>query len=172
MGKNDGKGKKKKSHKAYSGIDAHQRQKKLLIPPFMAIPQISLQSWANDRLPEMLWSALLISRLGRGRALECFRKVAGLIRKLPVREQPLQPTLSGLASLEEETLREFLIAICAGAEINNALRPMLLFDDLPAKKQWTTSIGQPPQLTIGNFLSLLYLQSSTIGLRKQPTVVG
>jgi hypothetical protein len=66
MGKNKEKGKKKTS-KTYSGIAAHKRQRKALVPPFMAIPGIKLSSWIKDRLPEMLWCALLISELGRDR---------------------------------------------------------------------------------------------------------
>ena len=153
MGKKNGKGKKKKAEKSYSGIDAHKRQKKVLVPPLMAIPGIALQSWVNDRLPEMLWSALLISRLGRERALGKFRKVAALVPELPVEKRTVQPTLSSLASLEEGILREFLTTICADTETNNALRPILLFDDLPAKKQWATSIGQAPTTDDWEFLN-------------------
>src|SRR6266404_3454060 len=97
MGKEGGKGKGKKGGKSYSGIDAHKRQKKVLVPPLMAIPGVALQSWMNDRLPEMLWSALLISRLGRTRSLECFRRVAALVPNLPMEKRTVQPTLSGLA---------------------------------------------------------------------------
>jgi hypothetical protein len=144
MSKKKGNGGKKKKERQYSGIDAHKRQKKVLVPPLMAIPGIALKSWVNDRLPEMLWSALLISRMGRERALECFRKVAALVPELPAEERTVQPTLSGFAALEEGILREFLSAICADAENKNALRPLLLFDDLPAKQEWATAIGLAP----------------------------
>jgi hypothetical protein len=146
MGRKIAKGKKKKGQRSYSGIDAHERQKKLLIPPLMAIPGITLQSWTDDRLPEMLWSALLISQLGRDRAIEHLKKVAALIPKLPVEKRVVQPTLSGLASLEEGMLLEFLTAICPDAETRNALRPILLFDGLPAKEQWVESIHEKPTI--------------------------
>jgi hypothetical protein len=144
MGKKNSKGRQAKGNKSYSGIEEHERQKKMLIPPFMTIPGIALRSWIDDRLPEMLWSALLISRLGRERALEQFRKAAALIPRLPFEKRLVEPTLSGLASLDEGTLRELLTTICADTETNNALRPILLFDDLPAKAQWLSSIGQAP----------------------------
>jgi hypothetical protein len=158
MGKENSKGKKEKDKKSYLGIDAHERQKKVLIPPFMTIPGIALQSWTDDRLPEMLWSALLISRLGRERALEQFRKVAALIPELPVEKRIVQPTLSGLASLEEGILGELLTTICADTETNNALRPILLFDDLPAKEQWAMSIGQTPTTDDWEYLKSAVLQ--------------
>jgi len=94
MSKNKDKNKsKKKTSKAYSGIAAHKRQKKALVPPFMAIPGLKFSSWINDRLPEMLWCALLISHLGRDRALDVFRKTAALIPKLPPAKRMVQPTL-------------------------------------------------------------------------------
>jgi hypothetical protein len=146
MRKEKSKGKRKKAERSYSGIDAHKRQKKVLVPPLMAIPGITLQSWVNDRLPEMLWSALLISRLGRERALESFRNVAALVPKLPIKKRTVQPTLSGLATVEEEILRDLLSAICSDTDSKVALRPMLLMDDLPAREQWAGSIGQTPQV--------------------------
>src|SRR5258707_204864 len=125
MSKETGKGKKKKAGKSYSGIDAHKRQRKVLVPPLMAIPRVALQSWMNDRLPEMLWSALLISQLGRSRSLERFRRVAAVLPKPPAEKRMVQPTLSGLATLDDEILGQLLAAICAGNESKRALRPLL-----------------------------------------------
>jgi hypothetical protein len=48
------KGKRKRAEKSYSGIRAHKKQKKVLIPPLMAVPGVTLQSWVNDPLPGML----------------------------------------------------------------------------------------------------------------------
>lgn len=146
MGSKKGKAKKNNSTKSYSGIAAHKVEKKVLVPPLMAVPGIKLQSWMNDRMPEMLWSALLISRLGRDNALERFRQVAQLVTKLRPENRTVQPTLSGLATLNDETLGQFIAAICSDTEARNALRPLLLFDELPARAQWATNIGQVPTL--------------------------
>jgi hypothetical protein len=56
----------------------------------------------------------------------------------------VQPTLSGIASLEEGTRKKFLATICGDTEATNTLRPILLFDDLPAKAEWAKSINQKP----------------------------
>jgi hypothetical protein len=104
------KGKIKNRKKHYSGIDAHKRQKKTLVPPLMNLPKLSLQSWMNDRLPEMLWGALLISECGRETALETFRNAAALVKGLPLKKRMIEPTLSGLALLDEEVLRKFLLS--------------------------------------------------------------
>jgi len=142
MTKQKGKG-KKKDGKSYSGIRAHKKQKNVLIPPLMAVPGVTLQSWVNDRMPEMLWSALLISQLGRERSLAKFRQVAALVPKLPIERRTVQPTLSGLASVEPEVRQEFLSTICSDTETKNALRPLLLFDNLPARQDWASAIGEP-----------------------------
>jgi hypothetical protein len=143
MSKNKDKGKsKKKTSKAYSGIAAHKRQKKALVPPFMTIPGLKFSSWINDRLPEMLWCALLISHLGRDRALDVFREVAALIPRLPPTKRTVQPTLSWFGSLEPDVCDKFLSTICPDIESKNSLRPLLLFDKLPGREHWAKAIGQ------------------------------
>ncbi|HEV2221724.1 MAG TPA: DUF5677 domain-containing protein [Candidatus Acidoferrales bacterium] len=157
MGKDKGKSKKKKAEKSYSGIDAHKRHKKVLVPPLMAIPGIALQSWLNDRLPEMLWSALLISVFGRDRALLRFRAIAALIPELPPEKRIVQPTLSSLAALEEGMLHKFLSKICSDGETKDALRPLLHFDDLPAKAHWARVIDQSPAIKDWEYLQAAVL---------------
>src|SRR5260370_25932813 len=141
MDKVSGKG-KKKNEKSHSGIPAHKKQKNVLVPPLMAVSGITLQSWVNDRMPEMLWSALLISQLGRERALTKFREVAALVPKLPKEKRTVQPTLSGLASLQSEVRQQFLSTICSDTETKNALRPLLLFNDLPARQEWANAMDE------------------------------
>jgi hypothetical protein len=144
MSKRKNKGKKTRKERQYSGIDAHRRQKKTLVPPIMAIPGVVLKSWTNDRLPEMLWAALLISRFGRTGGLEKFRKVAAVVLKVPVEKRLAQPTQSGFATLEDDIRRDFLSTICADTASRNALRPLLLFQDLPARADWATAIDLTP----------------------------
>ena len=76
MGKEKG---KEKKPKPYSRIESHKRQKKTLVPPLMALPNVALRSWVDDRMPEMIWAALLIARLGRDRAHRQISRVRGHI---------------------------------------------------------------------------------------------
>jgi len=156
MSKNKGKA-KKKSAKSYSGIDTHKMQQKVLVPPLMAVPGVTLMSWTNDRMPEMLWSALLISQLGRDRALNRFREVARLVEALPEGKRRVQPTLSGLASLEPEVLHRFTSAICSDTETRKALRLLLLFDTLPARQEWARVVGEAPSADDWESLKLAVL---------------
>jgi Family of unknown function (DUF5677) len=159
MGKGKTKPKNKKSGKSYSGINAHKRQKKSLVPPLMAGTNVSLQSWVNDRLPEMLWAALLISRLGRTRALRKFRQAADILPGLPLEKRNVHPTQSGLASLEPELLKLFLATICSDKRTRTALRPLLLFDNLPARAAWAIEIGIPAEAEDWNLVKTAILQA-------------
>jgi hypothetical protein len=82
-------------------------------------------------------------RIGPGPALDVFRKSATLIPKLPSAKRTVEPTLSGLASLERDLRGKFLSAICSSSQARMALRPLLLFDNLPGREHWAEAIGEP-----------------------------
>jgi len=63
----------------------------------------------NDRLPEMIWSALLISALGRKAALKELRDFLRFVWENPDRESLHDCTLTGFANLED-SLRSAVIA--------------------------------------------------------------
>lgn len=74
---------KKKKHKAHprmtTPLSGHTRVGKTLAPPMMNLPgAINFSSWANERLPEMLWAALVITVFPREDALGLFRELASL----------------------------------------------------------------------------------------------
>ncbi|MGA2196208.1 MAG: hypothetical protein ABSH40_13160 [Bryobacteraceae bacterium] len=52
-----------------------------MVPPIMTYPQMVLRSWVNDRLPEMLWAALLVTS-DREVALRVFRKLAAHVASI------------------------------------------------------------------------------------------
>jgi hypothetical protein len=51
-----------RSEKVSSTLADHKRVGKALIPPMMQLTGMSFSSWANTRLPEMLWACLVIYR--------------------------------------------------------------------------------------------------------------
>ena len=51
----------KKSSRLTSSLRQHKQVGKSLIPPILTVPGVTLQSWTNDRLPQMLWACLVIS---------------------------------------------------------------------------------------------------------------
>ena len=83
--------------KNYSTLKEHQVQGKTLIPPFLAIQQLQPISWINNRLPEMLWAALLLSQLPRPWALGIFREVAEYVGPFRDASPPYDITHTGLS---------------------------------------------------------------------------
>ena len=82
----------------------------MLVPPLLQIPNVHEISWINDRLPEMLWGALLVAQLPRDSALSIFRCVAEHIHSQPEGERIGDVTHSGLAALPPDELEGLLNA--------------------------------------------------------------
>lgn len=147
--------KKKKPHrpgKITSQLADHKKVGKALVPPFMQISGLSFSSWATDRLPEMLWACLVITVLPREEAIEAFRDIAAIgihYRREDGEEQeqkargwslrhsdlPNQPRelFNGLASR--------VLRCPAGVQ---ALRPLLLLENLPGLAWWKAAIAAEP----------------------------
>src|SRR5437870_42508 len=99
-----GKGKRKReakkaASKQYSELKHHKRTGGVLQPPFLRIPNFKPSSWIDDRLPEMLWAALLITHLPRELALGVFRRVAKLVEGKFEANKAIDIGHSGLAEL-------------------------------------------------------------------------
>ena len=96
----------------------------------------SFLSWMNDRLPEMLWAALVIDAFGRDEALGEFQRILLFIRNHEQKEQFSDITLSGIAKVETNLRDELIGYIVEGPELSQVLSAMLLFDALPAREVW------------------------------------
>jgi hypothetical protein len=120
----------------YSTIDQHHRVGKTLIPPMLKVPKLQHMSWMNERLPEMLWSVLLISDLPRSEALAVFRAVAKYISEFRDGDLPYDVTHTGLSKLEPETLHALLKVIVPDDRLKKVLAPLLVLKDLPARETW------------------------------------
>src|SRR5713101_9125959 len=98
---------KRSSDRAYSTLEQHTKQGGTLVPPMMTVPNVTPVSWQNERLPEVLWAAIVVSHLPRELALALFRKVAAYGRNLRS-DGPPKPgdiTHSGLAALHSREAR-------------------------------------------------------------------
>src|SRR5205823_10255015 len=101
--------KKKSRYQSRTPISWHQKKGKVLQPPFVQFGMgKGLVSWMNDRLPEMIWAALLISALGREAALKELREFLRFVWENPDRESLHDCTLTGFANLED-SLRSAVI---------------------------------------------------------------
>ena len=134
-----------KSGKNRSRISEHERVGGQLLPPFVAKlgDQVKETSWMNDRLPEMLWGALLLVSLGRDRALEEFRRILNFIGEHQQREQLHDLTLTGIAGLEADLRHKLIGFIVEPRDVAQALSALCLFDTLPGKEEWQAHLPQP-----------------------------
>ena len=127
---------KKKKLSDHSTIKQHKRHGKTLTPPLAALPQLKLASWTNDRLPEMLWAALLVSELSRPDALATFRRLADYVSQFGETDSMHDVTHSGLSSIKHEALLQLLGVIVLSDAHRTALAPLLLLRELPARDSW------------------------------------
>lgn len=144
--------KKKKPHrpgKNTSALADHKKIGKTLVPPFMQIPGMSFSSWANDRLPEMLWACLVITVIPREEAIEAFRDIAAIgisYRRKDGEEQEQKARgwslrHSDLPNQPRElfnTLVNRVLRCHAGMQ---ALRPLLLLENLPGLDWWKAALA-------------------------------
>ena len=124
-------------------LKGHRHINRRLVPPVMATElgeTLHFVSWINERLPEMLWAALILDSVDRDQALAQFRRMLEFIHGHNERERMYDLSLTGIASLDE-TIRDELIGfITEPPEIRQALGNLLLFESLPARKSWKRHI--------------------------------
>lgn len=136
--KKPGQGTPSRSGKNRTPISGHKNLGGKLHPPFVTAMggKMGLCSWMNDRLPEMLWSTLIIAACDRDHALSLFRRIINFIGKHERREDLFDLTHSGIAKLEPGLRKELIQFIVAPPEASLALAPLRLFGDLPAQEDW------------------------------------
>ncbi|MEP6637327.1 MAG: DUF5677 domain-containing protein [Acidobacteriota bacterium] len=99
----------------------------------------------NDRLPEMIWAALLIAGLGRDAALAELRGFLRFVFQHPDKEGLYDATLTGFAQLPEKLRNEVIAFLCRSERNRGVLALLLLFDALPARATWAEQLqDQPP----------------------------
>jgi len=133
-----------------SKISEHKRVKKKLIPPMATIPNGVHHSWKDDRLPEMLWAALIVTNFPRAEALQRLARVVRSAVEIALalgeeaNEGPLLVTMSGIALLPADHRAALIAAATYDAASIEALRPLLLLESLPAHETWDAAIDAEP----------------------------
>jgi len=155
---------KNKDHKNYSTLAQHQIKGKKLIPPFLQIPNLQITSWLNERLPEMLWAALLITGLKRDDALDIFRRVAKVVEGVEG-VGPVDVTHTGIMALSADLRDRLIHAICSDIAARNALRPLLLLKGLPGYEHWARVLNITP--VQGNWHDLKVAVAHTLDHQSQ-----
>ncbi len=136
---------RREAEPSHTTLSGHQRKGKELTPPLLQVPNLSLASWTDDRLPEMLWAALLITSLERKLALGVFRAVARVGRILEEAGVTTECTLSALGALPEEHRLKVLEVFRQATHVRLALRPLLLFEEPPGRETWEKVLADTPE---------------------------
>lgn len=127
-----------KSGRNRTPISGHTHIGGQLLPPFATAMAGKMQhsSWMNERLPEMLWAALIIASADRDYALGQFRRILNFIGEHKQREQFHDLTHTGIAELDKTLRTELIRFIVEPPEASLALCALRLFDALPSGKEW------------------------------------
>jgi hypothetical protein len=151
--------KEKKSSKKrsinYTEISKHKFDGKNLVPPFVQLPNLNLTSWMNDRMPDYLWVALLLTKLGRVKGLNILRQVIQYFISINEgRQIKIFPDVShtGLKTMDIEHRDKLFNIITQTEECKNALTPLLMYDQLPLKEIWRKFIKYEFTLDKSEFL--------------------
>lgn len=138
--------KKKRPHrpgKNTSRLGDHKKVGKALVPPFMQIPGLSFSSWANDRLPELLWACLVITVIPREEAIEAFRDIAAIGTRYRRKDGEEDQKARGwslrhsdLPNQPRELFNSLVARVLRCRAGMQALRPLLLLENLPGLDWW------------------------------------
>ena len=136
---------KRKRTSNRSPIERHKRSGKELVPPFIQIfgEKLQLTSWIDDRLPEMLWAALIFASTERRQAFNEFNRILNFVAKHERKTELGNLTISRIAELEGELRREVISFITTNPRTSLALSALMLFDSLPGREDWEAYLSGP-----------------------------
>jgi len=129
----------------------------------MQVPTpLTFLSWMNDRLPENIWACLVISVIPRTDALEIFKNIAALGQQYGGQFTDSDEIGISISELEHAPdylflgITETITKHPLGLE---ALRPLLLLDNLPVKGRWESALNTTPVRDDWNVLRTAVLKT-------------
>jgi hypothetical protein len=144
---------KSKSRGPHTPLEGHHREGKLLHPPFQRLRSTRLASWTHTRLPDQLWTSLLVTQLDRAFGVEILRTVAKACQGEFKPGHDLDLTHTGLASMPDDLAGRIIQLVCSAPGSPQALEPLLLFDDLPGRQRWAPHLPSGVGLDAWNRLA-------------------
>jgi hypothetical protein len=115
----------------------HKKVGKVLEPGFAQFgDKLTFSSWSNERLPEMLWAAIIRIIDDQDYAILEFRRVIEFVGNHKQKEKLSDLTISGIAKLDEDIRNEFLGLLVTNPLTASALTVLTLFENLPARESW------------------------------------
>ncbi|PML42525.1 hypothetical protein BCT76_05330 [Vibrio tasmaniensis] len=135
--KNTRKKKPSKSGKNRTALLDHKKVGSELQPSFAQLgDKVTFSSWSNERLPEMLWAAIIRVIQDQDFAIAEFRRVISFVSNHANKESLSDLSITGISKLDEGLRNEFLDFLLSNPKTASALTVLKLFKDLPAKDSW------------------------------------
>ncbi len=132
---------KKESYDKESKISSHKHIKNKLIPPLLQIPKLTPSPWIHDRLPEMIWAALIVGNTERKKALDVFRSIG---KYVSTNQKYYDVTLTGIGKLTPSEIKTFLNHLLNWSEeMPVVLRPLRLYPEIPASDIFNDLLEDP-----------------------------
>ncbi|MBW4061569.1 hypothetical protein HJC99_03315 [Candidatus Saccharibacteria bacterium] len=126
-------------HLNFTPLNKQKKKRNKLVGSFAEIP-FTNRSWFDRALPEVLWVALLRNIY----ALQTFTDVLKPILNEFEYQGINSIELTNLGSIEHDKAERIINFICSTREHRIALRPLLLFEDLPQYNLWKAAINEEP----------------------------
>lgn len=121
-------------------LSDYKQTKKILTPPMASIPNVVLQSWINDRLPDMLWAALIRHGHPGDSGYAIFRQILRWLADNSVEGEVAGVTHTDISNMADSLRTKFITEIVSIAG-TDALRPLLLLPELPAYSDWKKALS-------------------------------
>lgn len=126
-----------KSGKNRTPLLEHKKVGSELQPGFAQLgDKMTFSSWSNERLPEMLWAAVIRVIQDQDLAIAEFRRIITFVSNHSNKEKLSDLSITGIAKLDEDLRHEFLGFLLSNPKTASALAVLKLFKDLPARESW------------------------------------
>ena len=118
-------------------LDQRQRKGKTFLSPFSKVKDlVSWESWADDRLPNILWACVLAGSLDRDRYLTLFREIAISARYTLEDEDHASLCHNFLSTLDRDAFDRIFHPLTSDAGAAPLAQCLALIDDLPDADHW------------------------------------
>lgn len=150
ISKNKRKNKPSKSGKNRTPLLDHKKVGSELQPAFSQLKdnlgeRMVFSSWSNERLPEMLWAAIIRVISEQDYAISEFRRVISFVSQHPDKEKMSDLSITGISKLDDNLRNEFLGYLLSNPITASALTVLLIFKDLPARESWLKFLPLPDE---------------------------
>jgi len=129
-----------------TSLHQHDLHQKTLVAPLKKIPApLRLSSWKDERLPNLLWAALVAAHFPRDRVLNLFREITNIGFKLGRDKAPPLITHSALGRVPFEIAALVLDPVLQTQDTRMCLRALRLLSALPDAQYWEKLVTEPEE---------------------------